>query len=369
MSFACKEEFLLNVGNDQNHIVVDGFITNEPGPYSIKISRSTNVVKPVKIPFSNCEVTIYDYNGYSEVLIETEPGTYKTKEDGIKGTIGNKYRITIATSNNKKYETEFQEMLEPVGIDSLYVNLEYIELMDDQIDLPGYQFYVSTENTQKNSSYLLWHLTETYEYIADFTLYAMYTQNGMIYCNTDAGCPDLSPYYTCWKTEPVKNIFTAETASLNIPIIENKKLHFVGTNSRRLKVLYSVLVTQYTIENKAYMFWKTFEDQISEDNFLFPTQPINVASNITNINNPDETIFGYFTVASLNKKRIFVENPREVINYEKCYVMHDWTSLTRPLPWYFIITNDGMGLVENHCFDCRSFGGILEKPDFWIDYK
>jgi hypothetical protein len=368
-SLSCKEEFNLETKDYQELMVFEGFITNNSGPYSIKISKTSTINKPTKIPFTNCEVIIYDDKGYSEVLTEKEPGSYITKENGIQGTVGNKYKINVTTPDNNKYETEFQEMLEPVRIDSLYANLEYHELFNDPIDLPGYQFYISTETAQKDSSYFLWDLTETYEYNADFTLFAMQTVYGMIYCKTDTiGCPDFSPYYTCWRTAPVKNVFTAETATLTIPKINNKKLNFVGTNSRRLSVIYSLLLKQYTINKEAHLFWKAFEDQISDENPLFASQPDNIHSNIKNLSNPKETIFGYFTVASSDEKRIFVENPHESISYEKCYVLLEWKDLHRPLPWYFILNNDGtMGIIEHDCLDCRSNGGVLEKPDYWIN--
>jgi len=143
LSFACKEEFQLESKDYQELMVFEGFITNEPGPYTIKVSKSATINKPIEIPLSNCEVIIYDDKGYSEFLIETEPGSYITKEEGIKGTVGNKYRISITTPDNNKYETEFQEMPEPVKIDSLYAKLEYHEIVNDPVDLPGYQFYIS----------------------------------------------------------------------------------------------------------------------------------------------------------------------------------------------------------------------------------
>ncbi|MBI9054833.1 MAG: DUF4249 domain-containing protein [Bacteroidales bacterium] len=366
-SLACKEEFQLESKDYQELMVFEGFITNEPGPYTIKVSKSATINKPLEIPLRDCEVIIYDDKGYSEVLIETEPGSYITKKEGIKGTVGNKYRISVTTPDNNKYETVFQEMQEPVEIDSLYAKLEYHEIVNDLVDLPGYQFYVNTETAQKDSSYFLWDLTETYEYNADFTLFAIRTVYGMTYCNNDTGCPDLSPYYTCWRTAPVKKMYTAETASLTFPKIKNKKLHFVGTDSKRLTEIYSILVGQYHIDKDAYTFWKAFENQISEDNFLFSTQPSNIKSNIKNINNPDETILGYFTVGSRTQKRIFVENPREGFSYEKCYVITDWSELRRPLPWYFTLDEGTMGVVEYDCLDCRSHGGVLEKPDYWIN--
>lgn len=46
VSNACRDEFMPDVDKYDNLLVVDGMITNEPGPYKIKISRTSNVNKP-----------------------------------------------------------------------------------------------------------------------------------------------------------------------------------------------------------------------------------------------------------------------------------------------------------------------------------
>ena len=39
---------------------------------------------------------------------------------------------------------------------------------------------------------------------------------------------------------------------------------------------------------------------------IFEKQPFSIASNIHNINNPDEQVLGYFQVSAVNKKRIYI---------------------------------------------------------------
>ena len=61
-------------------VVVDGVITNEPGPYSVKLSRTVQVGSILgALSISKAKITIFSNTGESEVLQETNlPGTYKT---------------------------------------------------------------------------------------------------------------------------------------------------------------------------------------------------------------------------------------------------------------------------------------------------
>ena len=57
---ACHEELVLESISNKKLIVVEGFITNNPGPYKVKISYSSQTDKPEYIPISDCIVTLFD---------------------------------------------------------------------------------------------------------------------------------------------------------------------------------------------------------------------------------------------------------------------------------------------------------------------
>jgi len=365
LSLSCKEEFQIDSIQFDELLVVEGFITNQPGPYTIKLSTSAQVDNPAKYPKTNCIINILDDQGYSEKLSEIEPGVYTTSKTGIKGEIGGKYKVSIITPKEKIYETEFQEILPSVKIDSVYEEIEYQESEGAPYGVPGYQFVVDTKKPEEQENYILWTINETYQYYSDYTPY-------QILNNASDLAPNFDSLYTCWKTDNVKKVYTAETASLTTAQVSGKRLHFVSTESRRLSVRYSLLLNQYTIDEKAYSYWKNIEDQIADDNVLFIEQPYNIKGNIKNINNPDETVLGYFTVASVTQKRIFVNRPRVPFNYNICSIIinEDYWDQNRDENGiiYLVMTDEGwVGSVKKYCLDCQTHGGILNKPDFWID--
>ena len=359
----CKNEFFIT--NEYNPIlIVDGKITNEPGPYTIKLTLSRPVEEYGEIPYQKCIVTIYENSGKSEELEEIEPGIYSTMEDGIQSKIGNKYSISIISPEGKEYISDSQELLEPIEIQSFYSELIFLENLNFIPNgLPGHQFYVDTKEVSNTDNYFLWQMIESYQYIADFELYSIFDGFVTLYANLNE-LPQYDNLYRCWKTQNVHYIYTGETNTLNTNKITKKSLHFVGTNTRRLMERYSVLLNQYTIEEDAYFYWRDIEKQISEKNILAATQPYNISGNVINVNDPDETVYGFFTVASINQKRIFVDKPRAPFYYETCCI-----GCIKGPPPVIMGIYDGQSLTrtKESCIDCRSKGGVTVKPDFWID--
>ena len=93
-----------------------------------------------------------------------------------------------------------------------------------------------------------------------------------------------------------------------------------------------------------------------------------------NINEPSETILGYFTVASVSQKRIFVDKIPADFYYPTCLVLTDSRAISdfkrnHGPPYFWVDAGENFpGLLTwNGCVDCRNDGGELDKPDFWIE--
>ncbi|MCF8304126.1 MAG: DUF4249 domain-containing protein [Bacteroidales bacterium] len=360
---ACRDEFLPEVTKYENLLVVDGMITNDPGPYSVELSLSSKVDNPHYIPYTGCDVTIHEKGGVSEQLIEYEQGVYKTSPDGIRGMVGNEYKLSIKTPEGKQYESDYQKLRDPIAIDSIYHKLKRQKTTDYDHDLVGYQFYVNTETGNRPGNYFLWQLEETYEYNANYKIEYIFDGSISSMGNSDT-------VYTCWKTQKVNDFFVAETASLSTSHISDYPLHYVTTQTKQLQVKYSLLANQLIINEDAYQFWKQVKDQVSEESYLFSKQPFQIRGNIRNAKNEQEPVLGYFTVAGSSKKRIYADSPRGVeFYYMDCYADPDLRALgyipPSEYPVYLTIADGGPAIAPEPCFDCTFFGGKLTKPDFW----
>jgi len=343
--------------------VVDGIITNEAGPYIVTLSKSSTVYNPEFDPIVGAEVTISDDLNYEEVLTEIEPGVYSTDPDGIRGKVGRKYQVTIK-KDGKTYQSAFEELQEPVEIDSVYSKVEYKENRE------GLQFYLNTGNISDNHKQFLYTMVETYKYEADD--YPI----DYIYVKADSIIIPAYDYIklikVCWKTDKVTQIFTGAANKFSDSKIENFPLHYVNTESKKLFIKYSLLVRQYSISNDAYKYWTEIKEQNEKSGSLYVKQPFQLIGNLTDINNPASIILGYFTVAGVSQKRYFVNKPTLKFYFDECKASHQtylaWLEQEEPpYPAYIKLVVGGLGKASLNCFDCRSKGGTTNKPDFWED--
>ena len=369
--FSCKESYWPELDKYENVLVVDGLITNEPGPYTVRLSFSSPIDSAKFIPYTNCQLIISDNTGNSEALTESEPGIYMTSDLGIQGIIGRKYKLEIHTTDNKTYESLFEELKAPVGIDSVYAEIEYRQDVNYDYDLVGYQFYLNTELAEQDTNFYFWRADATYHYQSDFTIRWYY--DGQL--NWFHGPDSL---YNCWSTYRVGRIFTKSTQFMTIPRIDRYPLHYINTQTRQLSVRYSLLVKQYTIGKEAYVFWNGLEEQNSDQEGLYMSQPYQINGNVKNIDDNAEPVLGYFLVAGVSEKRIFVDRPKYpiLLYYSVCLLSEADFEAYGQLGWadpvsypiYAIETNGGRRAVPNQaCVDCRLKGGTITKPDFWID--
>ena len=369
--FSCTEEYYPKLDNKYiNSLVVDGMISNEPGPYEIKLfSSSTLGGKPEMNPLNGYEVLIMDNQGNDELLEEIENGTYITSENGIQGIIGRKYKLTIKSPSGELYESDYSELKAPVQIKSIYSELQYKE-NNFGYQQAGYQFYIDTYEAQDDTTYLLWRLTETYKYNVDYLIRWKYDHRRLTRIfNSDT-------LYTCWKTSKISEIFTFNTSISIKPQIERFPLHYRTTDKRHLSVRYSLLVKQLTVNSGLFNFWNNLKE-INNVDGLYTKQPFQINGNIKNINNPTETVLGYFAVVGITESRIFMDRPSGVeFNYPKCtlgladYEAMEWLFMTPQNMWPLYVTenaNHARAFPHQDCIDCTRNDGFLDEPDFWVD--
>jgi len=370
---SCEESYWPDLGDKyQNIMVVEGMITNEPGPYIIQLSKTTSVENPLYKPVEGCKVIIGDDLGNLGELTEIEPGYYQTAEGGIQGTIGRKYQLTIQSREGKNYQSDFEELKSPVGIDSVFVDLEYRENSAFPFDIPGYQFYLNTDMAIDDSTYFLWRLERTFEYHADFRVFLWYDGDLHLFPNTDS-------IMACWRTGDVKQIFTESTVGLSEPVLSSFPLHYVFFDNREFSVRYSLLVDQFTISENAQEFWKNVNEQNTSGGELYTKMPFQVRGNVYNIYDPNEPVLGYFHAAGIDTKRIFLNRPGSPVKmyYPECELTladyEEYGLMLRfpdPREWPQYVTmnaNFARAVPVQECVDCREKGGTIEKPDFWID--
>src|SRR6187551_2496352 len=92
MIASCEKEISIDLNSSSPQIVIEGNISDEPGPYTVKISKTVNFSEAnVFPPVTGALVVISDNTGVIDTLTETLPGSYLTNT--ITGTQGNTYTL------------------------------------------------------------------------------------------------------------------------------------------------------------------------------------------------------------------------------------------------------------------------------------
>jgi len=404
-NFSCVEKYPVEIVEEYDQsLVVDGKITNEPGPYTILLSRSTSIEKPEPNPVTGAMVQIVDNAGNSETLTEIGPGIYKTAVSGIQGTIGRSYKLIIRTENGENYESEFDELLAPVGIESLTYKQETRFSPDFNVDYEdGFQFYISTTTSDRNKSYYYLELEETYEIRSTWIISFIYRGDGWTVQNLYKSPTYADTLFYCWRTIknnsfiyntellstpkinnlPI-NFFIYNTELLSTPKINNLPINFVSFNDEKLQYKYSLLVHQFAVSEETHAYFKALLDQDAGQEGLYTKQPYQIQGNVYNKENLDEPVLGYFMVAStVEGSRLTVPRPRIRINRPWECELGNFISpkgfsainiefRNHPELWpiyvYEYIDDSGeftQVVPPQECIDCTKRGGILKKPDYW----
>jgi hypothetical protein len=354
-------------------LVVNANLTNESGIQTINLSRSDGLVFPEHRPEPGAAVQVENERGDVISFTESGDGNYLADipEDFLRE--GGSYRLLLVTSDGNRYESEFTTLHPASTIDSVYYRVETAPGDEPGTTLEGIRFYMDFIVDPESDQFLMWDLTETYEFHNP-------PYEGFIY-GLDRilkPLPDSMSDRECWITRHIPEIFTLETGNLTAGRYSMKPLHFVSNQTQRLRYGYSLLVRQLSLDEAAFRYWNDLKKNVQESGALFDTQPSIAPGNICNCSDPEEKVLGFFSVSAASEKRIFVQDVEglDVPDRLFCFPTFEFPRLNyfrlRDLPIFLargtwpetgeIIT----GETKQECLDCRLYlGSSGEPPDFW----
>jgi hypothetical protein len=309
---SCQEPYNVDdIESSKNIIVFEGAITNDPGPYKVSIymakpfgSRSSSM--PVGV--SNANVTIKDDNGEVERLFESRNGDYFTSPNGIRGTIGRTYRLTVKLRNGNIFESVPTKLVAADTINSLYAE-------------PG-TYEVATVNEMGEYN------KKTYE--------GLY-----VYADISSGS-DVTNYYkfnnlVIWQTTRIKDYGTEFSYTIfirklvkpdNLPIVKSSVLYNDSQFVKKQKLLFLsyvrdlsegdtanklspyvnagwvVSTTVSTISKESYKYYDAITTQLSGKSQLFDPIATQVKGNIICRTDSTQLVLGIFEVYTKSQKNM-----------------------------------------------------------------
>jgi len=359
---SCISQFIPQTKEVKEFLVIEGLITDKTDVNSIKLSNSTLLGTTNKAnPVTGCTVSVTDNLGSIVNFTEVSPGNY-IPSSSFQGIIGRFYVLHVtrySESNALNYESVPMELKPVPQIDSVFYEKVIID-PGSNVSPPkdGCQIYLSTHDAENNCKFYRWEYDETWQ----------------------IEIPFIVPNKHCWVTEKSKTINIKNTTSLTEDKILRYPINYISNQTDRLSRTYSILVTQYSLNEDEYLYWEKLQNTAEQVGGLYDMIPASIPSNIYCTSDPAEKVLGFFSVSATSSKRIFLKgNFRGQYNpYSDDQCIADtifageplpanlgtstWIIITAIIPPYFVTTN------TKGCYDCTVRGTNI-PPDYWIDIK
>ncbi|MGL4632525.1 MAG: DUF4249 family protein [Leadbetterella sp.] len=307
---SCIEKVDLDFSIDKDLLSVDGSLSNLEGDQFIKITRNpiSKSSSPTIIPEEQAIVSILEKNGAEYKCIETIKGSYKIPSN-LKTKVGAFYKLRFILKNKETYESNYQEFKQTPEIleDTVVFDPELVS--DVLKNKPGHKIYISLNDPLSSGDNYMWRwkLFEKQNVCA--------TCNGGKYSSTLGRCVlnqelvnqgisyDYNCSSDCYEIRYSSELNVFQDLYTNGGTIKNRlvaEIPFYESTG------FLVEIQQYNISKESFVYFRSLMEQSKSNGGLVDVPPSPLISNINNVNNPNESVGGYFLVGNVKTKRIWV---------------------------------------------------------------
>ncbi|MCX6333715.1 MAG: DUF4249 domain-containing protein [Bacteroidia bacterium] len=356
----CVSEYIPGLKVNEEMLVVEGLITDQPGVNTIKIYKTLPIwTRDFRTDLKETTVWISDDQGRIDLLRQAEVGTFCTDPATFRGIPGRKYTLHFKTwtiDGYRNYESLPMEMIPVPVIDTIYY--EKRNYIYDHLPAEGCQIYMDTHDPLDSCKFYRWNYSETWEFRLPFL--------------------DVTNRI-CWISAASNEILIKNASIFSEDRIIRYPLKLITNPVDRFGFKYSLQVTQYSLNEDEYYYWERLQNSIKQVGGLYDIIPSTIPGNIFCNEDNLEKVLGYFSVSAVKSKRFYIKDYFVGRNamYVDCvdsisYGINafagdnsSWWQLwdfTDSIPPRRILTN------RRVCGDCTSRGTNV-RPDFWDDDK
>lgn len=336
------------------YLVVDGFlnVSGDTSKITLSHTQAVNDGKQFEME-AGATITADAENGESYAFQDVGNGLYKLPPTTFNRDV--RYRLRIRRFDGREYESEYVVVSKTPPIDSITYRVDE--------GRNAMMIYVNTHDPSNQTRFYRWNFEETYEYrMAYYSGLTRDYTTKQIVSRTDN-------VNVCWRTLASRDIKLGSTIKLSQDIIRDLPVNIVDIASNKLYFGYTILLKQYGLTREAFEYWTDLAKTTQGTGSLFDPQPSQVTGNIRAKADSKELVFGYFSAAQEQKKRIFI---RETLgSYPRCIapdtLTYDEAFNGSAVLLYFLMGPPKSGYLgtSESCADCRSQGGTTTKPAFW----
>jgi hypothetical protein len=375
----CTEPYILETNTYEEALIVQATITNEYKRQEITLTKSSQFEATETQIESDAAVYITDNSG-NRYDFKEESGIYKSTTE-FQAVPDREYRLTIITKDGRSFESTTEKLTTVNPMQDVTATVKTNETGS------GVAINISSFDPTRQSNYYRYEYEETYKIITPkwSPQTAVVTYGAISEIPKIEIVPNATDTKVCYGYYKNTDIILVNTNEFKEDRIDYQ-LRFLSDQNYIISHRYSILVKQYIESLASYTYYKTLKKISGSGSLLSPLQPGIINGNIKSKNNIDDTVVGYFDVASVSTKRIYFNYadlfPGGILPpyYTECY--------QQDLIWCFLGDNcDGdylaYGFYTNAisyyknmgslytvfpapCGDCTSFSSNI-KPPFWED--
>lgn len=267
----CQKEINLDLSSNPHKLVIEGMVTNGPGPYHIVLKTTTSFSASDTLntgsPVTHAMLEITDNLGNTFPLQEGDPGNYWTDSTNFRGVLGRSYSIKITTADGKHYVSKPELMVDVPSIDSIYYTSMLLQGLEGGTD-HGYQIFIDYSDPPENRNYYRWKTLSDGNISPGANIESDEFFNGKKRKHKDVG-----------GSAPLRNRDSA-----------------------------SVQVQQLSLSLEAYRFWVNFQNESEpSDNAPYDTPPAPLTGNVYNPDDPSDYVLGYFQVSGVSIAEVTIK--------------------------------------------------------------
>jgi hypothetical protein len=352
---ACVDRIYFNVPPPQFQTVVEGMISDNPGPYAVKVSKGLSLDSDTSYhsPVRQAKIRLFDDEGNSEDLTEIRPGEYLTG-GAIRGKVGHAYHIRLETSDGNIFESE-PDTIHPVGeVDQIRFEFEARTIKKDFGDLKADVFNIYLDaHAAPNENYVRWRYNGTYKAVTHPEEHSTFLQvssyrtplpcSGYIITEALGGGKllkvDECTCCTCWVNQFEELPLLSDRQFISDNQFKNLKIAEVPINNVTFFDKFMVEVEQMSLSEQTFNFFRLVRAQKEGASNIFQPPSGEISGNVIPVNS-NAAVIGIFWAASVRTKTLFI--PRSEVPYpltdidfvaDACNQYYHNSSTAKPKLW------------------------------------
>ncbi len=328
---SCIEPLDITTEEDKRILVVEGNITTQFGPHTVRVSESTkygSIFDGFSKKIENAQVSVRDNMGNVVNLAEVDKGVYQTPSD-FRAVAGRSYSLLIFTRQGRSYSSLPDKVQKVPALDSISVVFKKIPTATEKFR-SGLEVRAHFRDPEETTNFYMWKNTGTY----------LRSSNPELYRDPETGV--LMPKECC------SRCWISETGDEFIRLYKDNNTNggnivvpvaFIEDDGGRFTDKYLIRIEQASISKEAFQFFDLLQEQLDISGNIFDPPPATIRGNMIDLDFPGQPVIGFFrasdvAIDSLFLLRDFLDEFQKSIQInDDCRLLQGATAET-PSFWY-----------------------------------